>query len=868
MDGPLTRAVRAGAICYLDEVVEARKDTTVVIHPLSDHRRILPIEKTAELVQAHPDFLLVISYNPGYQSVLKDLKPSTRQRFVSLEFDYPGVDVEAEIIAHEGGAGPELARQLALVGEKMRNLREHGFHEGVSTRLLVYAAQLDRRRHRAAAGLRRRHRLGRQRRRRGAAGGRRDRRRPAAVSVHDRRRPCRSRTCSASSGCSPTGWPERRCRSRSPTTRWTSGRGGHRRSTRRSCACPAVAVDHGALRAVVLHHTGLTEFGSFDGRDERERRFAETSRPAARAAHLRRPRGPADRRRRRVRTTRARVATSTPCSPPPGRPRPTRRPSSGGRRSWSRCSCTRSVRRTTSWRPGCCRACGRCSARCSTSSDRSTRSTTATVPRSRSARCSTTSSTSRATRRTPSRRPSTSTSRARSSRPTIGPAPTPTSPDRRRTTCARSRPTRRRSVGSPTSMPSTPSCPVEEEARGPDRDADRSRSLRHATTTTTRASTSTTSGTTSPGATLPAWCRVVERRLDGDDRSFIGDVRRRHGVLIGRLRRQLAFMRPEGWVRVHHADEGDELDLDAVIEAVVDRRTGHSVDDRLHVRRDRAVRDVATAFLVDLSASTSSPIPDEEAIAAAAAAAQAEEEMIQYRGGWIDPYELPPAGGRPAHPRRRQGVGRRAVRRARAARRPPRRLRVLGRDARTTSTSTSPRSSTTARRPATWGALAAMRSLKYTRMGPAVRHATAKLAAQPTRTKLLMVISDGYPQDVDYGPGARRPRVRPAGHGAGAAGRGRRRRHPVPADDRSGRPRLPAPDAAGPLLRRHRRRRRAAARAGDAVRQRGVDARRAAGDVSATRCAPPRRRRGAASPTARRRSAGCPRRCWRSRTAG
>jgi nitric oxide reductase NorQ protein len=141
-DGPLTRAAREGAICYLDEVGEARQDTVVVLHPLTDHRRILPIDKTAELVQAHPDFLLVISYNPGYQSVLKDLKPSTRQRFVSLEFDYPAVDVEAEIIAHEGGVGPELSRQLALVGEKTRNLREHGFHEGVSTRLLVYAAQL------------------------------------------------------------------------------------------------------------------------------------------------------------------------------------------------------------------------------------------------------------------------------------------------------------------------------------------------------------------------------------------------------------------------------------------------------------------------------------------------------------------------------------------------------------------------------------------------------------------------------------------------------------------------------------------------------------------------------------------------------
>ena len=142
MDGPLTRAVRSGAICYLDEVVEARKDTTVVIHSLTDHRRALPIEKTGEILDAHPDFLLVISYNPGYQSVLKDLKPSTRQRFVSLEFGYPTVDVEATIIGHEGGVEGELALQLALIGEKVRNLREHGFEEGVSTRLLIYAAQL------------------------------------------------------------------------------------------------------------------------------------------------------------------------------------------------------------------------------------------------------------------------------------------------------------------------------------------------------------------------------------------------------------------------------------------------------------------------------------------------------------------------------------------------------------------------------------------------------------------------------------------------------------------------------------------------------------------------------------------------------
>jgi nitric oxide reductase NorQ protein len=142
VDGPLTRAVRSGAICYLDEVVEARKDTTVVVHSLTDHRRMLPLEKKGELLDANPDFLLVISYNPGYQSVLKDLKPSTRQRFVSLEFDYPAVDVEARIIAHESGVAADVAERLARIGEKVRNLREHGFEEGVSTRLLVYTAQL------------------------------------------------------------------------------------------------------------------------------------------------------------------------------------------------------------------------------------------------------------------------------------------------------------------------------------------------------------------------------------------------------------------------------------------------------------------------------------------------------------------------------------------------------------------------------------------------------------------------------------------------------------------------------------------------------------------------------------------------------
>ncbi len=141
-DGPLTRAVRSGAICYLDEIVEARKDTTVLIHSLTDHRRILPIDKTGELVHAHPEFLLVISYNPGYQSVLKDLKPSTRQRFVSLEFDYPDVETEAAIIAHEAELDAADAERLAIIGERVRNLKQHGFEEGVSTRLLIYAGNL------------------------------------------------------------------------------------------------------------------------------------------------------------------------------------------------------------------------------------------------------------------------------------------------------------------------------------------------------------------------------------------------------------------------------------------------------------------------------------------------------------------------------------------------------------------------------------------------------------------------------------------------------------------------------------------------------------------------------------------------------
>ncbi len=142
IDGPLTRAVKIGAICYLDEIVEARKDTTVLIHPLADYRRILPVEKKGQMIQAHESFLLVISYNPGYQSVLKNLKHSTRQRFVAVDFDYPPREIEARIVAHESGADADTSERLALLGEKTRHLRDHGLEEGVSTRLLIYAGKL------------------------------------------------------------------------------------------------------------------------------------------------------------------------------------------------------------------------------------------------------------------------------------------------------------------------------------------------------------------------------------------------------------------------------------------------------------------------------------------------------------------------------------------------------------------------------------------------------------------------------------------------------------------------------------------------------------------------------------------------------
>jgi nitric oxide reductase NorQ protein len=142
VDGPLAHAVRAGAVCYLDEIVEARKDTTVVIHPLADDRRLMTIEKTGELLQAPPEFCLTISYNPGYQSVLKDLKQSTRQRFVAIEFSYPDPDLEREIIVKESGTDAATAVNLVKFAGMTRNLKGSGLQEGASTRLLVHAAKM------------------------------------------------------------------------------------------------------------------------------------------------------------------------------------------------------------------------------------------------------------------------------------------------------------------------------------------------------------------------------------------------------------------------------------------------------------------------------------------------------------------------------------------------------------------------------------------------------------------------------------------------------------------------------------------------------------------------------------------------------
>ena len=142
LDGPLTRAVREGGVCYLDEVVEARKDVTVVLHPLTDDRRILPLERTGELLTAPDSFMLVVSYNPGYQNILKSLKPSTRQRFLAIDFDFPPPEREVEIVVAESGLDPERARLLVRLAGKLRGLKGQDIEEGVSTRLVVYCATL------------------------------------------------------------------------------------------------------------------------------------------------------------------------------------------------------------------------------------------------------------------------------------------------------------------------------------------------------------------------------------------------------------------------------------------------------------------------------------------------------------------------------------------------------------------------------------------------------------------------------------------------------------------------------------------------------------------------------------------------------
>lgn len=141
-DGPLTKAVRDGGICYLDEIIEARKDTTVVLHSLADYRRVLPIDRTGEVLQAHPDFMLVVSYNPGYQNVLKGMKPSTKQRFISLDFYYPKPEIEQKVVIKESGVDDATAEKLVSIASEIRQLTDSDIQEAVSTRLLVYAAKL------------------------------------------------------------------------------------------------------------------------------------------------------------------------------------------------------------------------------------------------------------------------------------------------------------------------------------------------------------------------------------------------------------------------------------------------------------------------------------------------------------------------------------------------------------------------------------------------------------------------------------------------------------------------------------------------------------------------------------------------------
>lgn len=250
---------------------------------------------------------------------------------------------------------------------------------------------------------------------------------------------------------------------------------------------------------------------------------------------------------------------------------------------------------------------------------------------------------------------------------------------------------------------------------------------------------------------LRAWCHVTEQRLRGDDMAFIGDVRRRHAVLASQVKRRFAFARSEGWKRVHRTTDGDELEIDAVIGSMVDRRAGYVGDDRLYVRRDRAAREVATAFLCDLSASTGSPIVEPPPIVFPGDDTEEKPEpVIEYRWVLDDLDELP------VDPSRRViDIAKESLALMSDA------LQVLGDRHAVYGFSGEGRANVEFQiakdfddpvSMRTWAALAAMKPRRYTRMGPAIRHAAAKLHREAVRTKLLIVLSDGYPQDVDYGP--------------------------------------------------------------------------------------------------------------------
>ena len=251
-------------------------------------------------------------------------------------------------------------------------------------------------------------------------------------------------------------------------------------------------------------------------------------------------------------------------------------------------------------------------------------------------------------------------------------------------------------------------------------------------------------------AYLKAWCRLYEHRLRGDDFAFIHDVRRRNALLANQVKRQFSFIKPESWHRVHRTSDGDELELAAVIDAVIDRRTGHATDEYLYVRRDRGLREVAAAFLVDMSASTDFPIPDPVAQSAA--------DVVEHDPYLWGRYGAPP-DATPSLPRRRViDIAKEALALMCDA------LRTLGDSHAVYGFSGDGRENVefnvikdfhdalTAR---SWAALAAMTPRRSTRMGPAIRHATAKLARQPERLKVLIVVSDGYPEDRDYGPDRR-----------------------------------------------------------------------------------------------------------------